>query len=198
MSACSDVLDFRTINGTDIYRSLASELQRSLLESLSRAPATARELHRLHAHVSPATIARAIAQLAERGLVQRHGATLSLAAADSILETIRVARGSPGGLPTLRVLASPISRAVVEGLLAGRRTREQLASLGPAPRVSEAVGNLELLGSVERDGQLIMLVEPTTHRRMLDLVDQILLESHRRAYHQARSRLRDRAIAAPR
>jgi DNA-binding Lrp family transcriptional regulator len=195
MSACSDVLDFRTITGTDIYRSLASGLQRSLLESLARGPSTARELHRLHAHVSPATVARSLAQLTERGLVQRRGITLSLSAQASTIEAIRLARESPGGLPTLRVLASPVARAILEALLASRRSRDQLSRLGPAPRVSDTLRNLELLGCVERDGQIILLVDPVTHRRILDLVDQILVETHQRAYHQARSRLRDRAIA---
>jgi DNA-binding Lrp family transcriptional regulator len=196
MSACSDVLDFRTINGIDIYRSLASELQRSLLESLAKEPSTARELHRLHAHVSPATIARSLAQLTERGLIQRRGITLSLSAQASTIEVIRLARKSPGGLPTLRVLASPVARAILEALIANRRGRDQLSRLGPAPRVSDALRNLELLGCVERDGQIILLVDPTTHRRILDLVDQILVETHQRAYRQARSRLRERATAA--
>lgn len=198
MSACSDVLDFRTINGTDIYRSLASELQRSLLESLAREPSTARELHRVHAHVSPATVARSLAQLAERGLVARQGITLSLSAAESTIETIRLARESPGGLAILRVLASPVARAILEALLASRRRRDQLSQLGPAPRVSDALRSLELLGCVERDGQIILLVDPATHRRILDLVDQILVETHQRAYGQARTRLRNRATAASR
>jgi hypothetical protein len=198
MSARSDVLEFRTIDSTDIYRSLSSELQRSLLENLGREPSTARELHRLHTHVSPATLARSLAQLTERGLIQRHCRTLSLSAADSTIETIRLAREGPGGMPTLRALASPFARAILETLLVSRRTREQLSRLGPAPRVSDALKNLELLGCVKRDGQIIMLVDPMTHRRILDLVDQILAETHQRAYRQARSRLRDRAIAASR
>ena len=193
MSVCSDVLDFRTINGTDIYRSLARELERSLLENLAREPLSARELHRLHAHVSPATVARSLAQLAERGLVQRHGMTLSLSAEESTMEVIRLARESPGGLPTLRVLTSPVARGIVEALIAGRRPRDQLSTLGPAPRVSDALRNLELIGCAERDGQIIRLLAPMIHRRILDLVDQILLDVHKQAYGEARARLRERA-----
>lgn len=178
----------------DIYRSLASSLQRSLLESLARQPATTHELHRLQPDVSAATLSRSISQLTERGLIHRHGATLSLAS-PSTLEVLRLARCSPGGLPTLRVLANPVARALLEALLAGRRSRQELSQLASAPRVSETLKDLELLSAIQRDGHLVLLVEPVIHRGILDLVDEILADTHLREGLQARSRLRARAAA---
>jgi len=189
---CSDVLEFRTVSGGDIYRSLASRLQRSLLESLARQPATTHELHRLQPDASAATLARSISQLIERGLVHRHGATLSLAN-PSTPEVLRLARCSPGGLPTLRVLANPVARALLEALLAGRRSRHELSRIASAPRVSETLKDLELLGAIQRDGHLVLLVEPLIHHGILDLVDEILEDAHLREGLQARSRIRARA-----
>jgi len=154
------------------------------------------ELQALHPDVSPATLARSLAQLTERGLTHRHGTTLFLSTQNAI-EAIRLAGLSPGGLPTLRVLATPTAYTIVDELLAKRLSRRELSQLGPAPRVSDALKNLELLGAIQRDGQLVLLLEPTVHREILDLVDQILGDTHQRAYREARTRRRIRAANAP-
>jgi hypothetical protein len=116
----------------------------------------------------------------------------SILSTQNAIEVIRLASVSPGGLPTLRVLATPIARTIIDELLAKRLSRHELSQLGPAPRVSDAL-NLELLGSIQRDGQFVLLLEPTVHREILDLVDQILADTHQREYRQARSRLNARA-----
>jgi DNA-binding transcriptional ArsR family regulator len=179
-----------------IYRSLANELQRSLIESVAPGPISAQELRRLHSDSSPATIARAVAQLTERGLVIREASTLRLATDDPI-DVLKLARRTPGGLQTLRVLANPLARAIVDQLLKGRRTRRALSPLGPAPRISDALTDLELLGAIHRDEQLLLLLEPDTHRETLDRVDELTARIHHRAYHQARTRLRARAANTP-
>ncbi len=91
------------------------------------------------------------------------------------------------------MLATPIAHTIVDELLAKRLSRRELSQLGPAPRVSDALKNLELLGAVQRDGQLVLILEPTVHREILDLVDQILADTHQREYRQARSRLNARS-----
>lgn len=126
------------------------------------------------------------------GLTYREGATLFLSTQDAI-EAIRLAGLSPGGLSTLRVLATPIAHTIVDELLAKRLSRRELSQLGPAPRVSDALKNLELLGAGQRDDQLVLILEPTVHREILDLVDQILADTHQREYRQARSRLNARS-----
>jgi hypothetical protein len=89
------------------------------------------------------------------------------------------------------VLANPLARAILEELLTGRKPRRELSSLGPPPRVSDALKDLELLGALQRDQQLVLLVEPAIH-----LVDEILAREHRREYLRARSRLRHARFAA--
>jgi hypothetical protein len=122
--------------------------------------------------------------------------TLFLSTQNAI-EVIRLARLSPGGLPTLRVLAAPMARTIVDELLAKRLSRHELSQLGPAPRVSDALKDLDLLGAIQRDGQLVLLLEPTVHREILDLVDHILVDTHQRAYREARTRRRIRAANTP-
>jgi hypothetical protein len=117
---------------------------------------------------------------------------LTLASKQS-LEVLALANRSPGVLSTLRVLANPLARAILEQLLSGRKPRRELSSLGSPPRVSDALKDLELLGALQRDQQLVLLVEPAVHRQILDLVDEILAREHRREYLRARSRLRARA-----
>ncbi len=192
MAVVSDVLDFRTsLTDSEIYQSLANELQRSLLQALDGDSASAQELHHLHPAVSAATLARALAQLVERGLLQRRAGKLSLAS-EQVLQAIELAASAPGGLATLRVLANPLARTIVEELLTGRRPRHELSWLGPGPRVSEILRDLELLGAVRRDGELVLLIEPEVHRAILDVVDEVLAVAHRREYLSARSRLRAR------
>jgi hypothetical protein len=152
----------------------------------------AQDLRRVHADVAPATLARALSILTERGLLLREDNTLTLASNES-LDVLAVANRSPGGLSTLRVLTNPLARAILEQLLSGRKPRRELSSLGPPPRVSDALKDLELLGALQRDQQLVLLVEPAVHRQILDLVDEILARAHRREYLRARSRLRARA-----
>ncbi len=50
---------------------------------------------------------------------------------------------------------------------------------------------------MQRDGQLVLLLEPTVHREILDLVDQIFADTYQRAYSEARIRRRIRAANAP-
>jgi hypothetical protein len=130
--------------------------------------------------------------LTERGLLLREDSTLTLTSKES-LEVLALANCSPGGISTLRVLTNPIARAILDQLLTGRKPRRQLSNLGPPPRVSEVLKDLELLGALQRDQQLVLLVEPVIHRQILDLVDEILAREHRREYLRARSRLRARA-----
>jgi hypothetical protein len=156
---------------------------------------SAPDLRRVHGDVAPATLARALAVLTERGLLLREDSMLTLASKQS-LEVLALANRSPGGLSTLRVLANPLARAIIEQLLTGRKPRRELSSLGSPPRVSDALKDLELLGALQRDQQLVLLVEPAVHRQILDLVDEILAREHRREYLRARSRLRARANAS--
>ncbi|HEX4116729.1 MAG TPA: hypothetical protein VHY18_12740 [Solirubrobacteraceae bacterium] len=159
---------------------------------MAQRPCLATDLRRVHADVAPATLARAIAVLTERGLLLREDNTLTLASTES-LDVLSLANQSPGGLSTLRVLANPLARAILEQLLSGRKPRRELSSLGPPPRVSDALKDLELLGALQRDQQLVLLIDPAIHRQILDLVDEILAREHRREYLRARSRLRARA-----
>jgi hypothetical protein len=155
---------------------------------------SAAQLRRLHPDVPFATLARALATLTDRGLLQRSGGVLAVTPGPT-LDVLEHARCSPGGLSTLRVLSSPLARAIVEELLAGRKPRRELSRLGPPPRVSDALKDLDLLGAIRRDQHLVLLIKPAVHRRILDLVDEILARKHRREFLRARSRLRARATA---